>query len=87
MIFLNFPDHLSMTNSVYKMFTDAIVRVQQYFSALTENKVKILFQRVKLWVNYLFEKDISSSRQWKKKKHFSYYFDKKIENIQYFISN
>lgn len=87
MIFLNFLDHLSMTNSVYKMFTDAIVRVQQYFSALTKNKVKILFQRVKLWVNYLFEKDISSSRQWKKKKHFSYYFDKKIENIQYFVSN
>lgn len=86
MIFLNFLDHLSMTNSVYKMFTDAIVRVQQYFSALTKNKVKI-FQRVKLWVNYLFEKDISSSRQWKKKKHFSYYFDKKIENIQYFVSN
>ena len=48
MIFLNFPDHLSMTNSVYKMFTDAIVRVQQYFSALTKNKVKILFQRAKL---------------------------------------
>ena len=48
MIFLNFLDHLSMTNSVYKMCTDAIVRVQQYFSALTKNKVKILFQRVKL---------------------------------------
>lgn len=48
MIFLNFLDHLSMTNSVYKMFTDAIVPVQQYFSALTKNKVKILFQRVKL---------------------------------------